>query len=362
MKKSKIFFLFCLCGVLLFSCKPKVPRKYIQPNKLEDILYDYHIATAMAQEQDDSRNETFDTYLYREAVLKKYKITQAELDSSLVYYMRHGERLNKIYERVSQRLSASALALGASESEISRYGDLSQTGDTANIWTLATSTVLTPEAPYNVMSFSLEADSTFYEGDKFILSFSSCFLSRSNNKMATAMLVLDLDNDSTINSSQTIPTNRVTSLSLQDNKHKGIKRVRGFIYLNKERDNSPEGNSVHILFVKDIHLIKMHEAKDKDEQAQEDDNTLKPQRGDMVHDSKKEEILRDSFSRDSLLENAPKPSNDFSKPNDDKPKTFSKEKQERNFGGGDARGGTSSQKTLPQEATPRLITRRPQNR
>ncbi len=361
MRKSKIIFLFCLCGILLFSCKPKVPRKYIQPDKLEDILYDYHIATAMAQEKDDSQNESFDTYLYREAVLKKYKITQAELDSSLVYYMRHGERLNKIYERVSQRLSASALALGASESEINRYGELSQTGDTANIWTLATSTVLTPEAPYNVMSFSFEADSTFYEGDKLILSFSSCFLSRSSNKMATAMLVLDLDNDSTINSSQTIPTNRVTSLTLSDNKNKGIKRVRGFIYLNKEKDNSHEGNSIYLLFIKDIHLIKMHEAKEEDEKTQEDDNKLEAIKKDSLNDAKKEEILKDSASQDSVLENSPKPSNDFSKANDEKPKTFSPVEKEKDVGVGPSKG-TSSQKTLPQEPTPRGISRRPQNR
>ena len=28
----------------IISCKPGIPRKYLQPNKMADIIYDYHIA------------------------------------------------------------------------------------------------------------------------------------------------------------------------------------------------------------------------------------------------------------------------------------------------------------------------------
>ena len=50
-----IVFLFL---VLLTACSPKVPSEYIQPDDMEDILYDYHVAQAMAIE---NRQGGFDT-------------------------------------------------------------------------------------------------------------------------------------------------------------------------------------------------------------------------------------------------------------------------------------------------------------
>ena len=77
---------------MCFSCKPQVPDEYLQPGEFEDVLYDYHLADAMAGNGDNADNESYDVVLYRQAVLRKYGITQAEFDSSLVYYMRHADQ------------------------------------------------------------------------------------------------------------------------------------------------------------------------------------------------------------------------------------------------------------------------------
>ncbi len=73
--------------VLLFlaGCKPSVPSKYLSKGKMEDILYDYHIAQAMGEQSSNPATAC----TYRAAVFKKYHITQAQFDSSLVYYTRH---------------------------------------------------------------------------------------------------------------------------------------------------------------------------------------------------------------------------------------------------------------------------------
>ena len=41
--------MFILLMVTTIGCKPGVPSKYIQPNEMEEILYDYHLAGAMAR-------------------------------------------------------------------------------------------------------------------------------------------------------------------------------------------------------------------------------------------------------------------------------------------------------------------------
>lgn len=147
MKINTSFLLISLL-LIIFSCKPQVPGKYLQPDEFEDILYDYHLADAMVN-NDGSDEKKYEVTLYRQAVLKKYGITQAEFDSSLVYYVRHADRLHKIYENLSKRLSDEALALGASANDISKYGDLTSVKDTSNMWRGVSSCVLMPNAPYN---------------------------------------------------------------------------------------------------------------------------------------------------------------------------------------------------------------------
>lgn len=51
----------------MVSCKPSVPSQFIQPDKMGDILYDYHPASSMAQ---ISGNDSVNVIKYRTGVLK----------------------------------------------------------------------------------------------------------------------------------------------------------------------------------------------------------------------------------------------------------------------------------------------------
>ena len=48
MKRS---LLVLLAFLLLMACTPTVPKQYIQPDKMEDILYDYFVSQGIAQEE-----------------------------------------------------------------------------------------------------------------------------------------------------------------------------------------------------------------------------------------------------------------------------------------------------------------------
>ena len=45
-----IFCIFLLTSILLSSCKKGIPSEVIQPDKMEALLYDYHIAQAIGNE------------------------------------------------------------------------------------------------------------------------------------------------------------------------------------------------------------------------------------------------------------------------------------------------------------------------
>jgi hypothetical protein len=172
--KMTISSLVVIMGLfLVVSCKPSVPSKFIQPDKMGDVLYDYHLASSMAQ---ISGNDSVNAIKYRAAVLKKYGYTPAEFDSSMVYYMRHTDQLKQIYEDLSKRLGKEAVALGASADAVNRFGSVTANGDTANVWNEESAMVLTPQKPFNLNSFSMVADSTFHKGDNIILDFDTQFI------------------------------------------------------------------------------------------------------------------------------------------------------------------------------------------
>lgn len=255
MKKNACL-LILVSLLLVFSCKPQVPGKYIQPDEFEDILYDYHLADAMAENNEGAENNQYDIALYRQTVLRKYNVTQAEFDSSLVYYMRHADRLHKIYENLSKRLSDEAMALGASANDISRYGDMKSAKDTSNLWTGVSSCVLMSEAPYNVMSFDITADSTYHKGDRIIFSFNSNFIFKEGVKEGIAMLAVQFENDSVASSTVHISSNSNYSVTVSDGHNNGIKAIRGFVYLDK-KFSEEKRNSLKLMFVDGIRLVRM---------------------------------------------------------------------------------------------------------
>ncbi len=243
---------------MFLSCKPQVPGKYIQPDEFEDILYDYHLAEGMADNGETDNDNPYNSLLYKQAVFKKYGITQAEFDSSLVYYMRHADRLHDIYENLAKRLSNEAMALGASANDISRYGDLASKRDTSNLWTGVSSSVLMPESPYNVMSFDIEADTTYHKGDKIIFSFNCDFIFRDGIRNATAMLAVRFKNDSIASRYIRLSSNTNYSVSVEDNSNLGIKQIRGFVYMAKNSFEQREGTyNLNLMFVHDISLVRM---------------------------------------------------------------------------------------------------------
>lgn len=104
------------------SCKPSLPSDVLSEGKMEEILYDYHLTQAAAETE---RLSSSDMYAYRLAVLRKHEVTQAQFDSSMVYYTRHTELLQKVYENLYDRLNKEAVSLGATVTELEKFGEQS---------------------------------------------------------------------------------------------------------------------------------------------------------------------------------------------------------------------------------------------
>lgn len=262
MKKLMI----CLVAVmaLLFSvssCKPSLPSGVLSKGKMTDILYDYHLALAMAHMDDNG--DKGQSLAYREAVLRKHDVTSAEFDSSMVYYMRHTELLEDVYKDLTDRYNNEITAMGGSAKEGGEFANLSATGDTANVWNLATSMVFMPVQPFNSTSFDIKVDSTFHKGDRLMLDFDAQFIYQDGMRNGVAMLAVQFGNDSIAQRTIMIQSTQHYSVELSDDDSLGIKSVKGyFMLMNGDNGTGVSSQTtLKLMFLEHIKLIRMHPLK-----------------------------------------------------------------------------------------------------
>lgn len=254
MRKTAGLFLLVLSLLLLASCNPGTPKGILSSGEMEDILFDYHIAQAMAQQG----NRPEDFISYRAAVLKKHEVTEAEFDSSLVYYERHTEKLQEIYGNLADRMQKEAAAQGASAADLSSYGTTAN-GDTASIWTGPHAMVFTPDKPFNYAAYSLKADTAYHPGDRLILDFDAQFIYQDGVRNGVAVLAVQFGNDSVATQVVQVQSDSHYSLQVEDTKRLGIKSVRGFFLLSKGNEQTEGGlTTLKLMFIENIRLVRMH--------------------------------------------------------------------------------------------------------
>ena len=245
-----------LLSFLLFACSPPLPNGILGKKKMTDVLVDFHLAQGMAEAQNG--NTDIARYKYIQAVFRKHHITEAQFDSSMVYYSGRAEELNHIYKDVVTRVRVQAERMGL-EAEAARdqFASLTSEGDTANIWLGKDFACIVPNQVQSVYNFQMKADSTFRLGDSFLWRFKSQFIARSMLNEAIAQLIFYYEEDTVAAVTELIRTSPMNELRYSPSKELEdipLQSVAGFIYL-------PEGTSSDKpkpLLISEMKLIRMH--------------------------------------------------------------------------------------------------------
>lgn len=103
MRTCKKILVFLIFFVAIVGCRPK---GVLSNKKMRDVLYDLHRADAAIQVAGYNYSHDQEVAAYYKNVLDKHGITQAEFDSSLVWYTDNPQIFNKIYPKVIERLDA----------------------------------------------------------------------------------------------------------------------------------------------------------------------------------------------------------------------------------------------------------------
>lgn len=203
---------------------------------------------------------------YLDAVFQKHGITEAQFDSSLVYYNRYPSDLYKIYANLQEQLAATHEELQVMNGNNDMMAVFAEGGDTINLWSSSPLIVLRNKNLLNRESFNIYSDGNFHRHDKFIMTFSPRFIRESNDafdiRLYVGLTVVYTNGKHTGTTRMVMAsgTNQLTITAVAD---EDIQQVQGFFYY--------EGKTGirNLCMVDDIQLVCMHEKP-----VEQTDNTV----------------------------------------------------------------------------------------
>lgn len=244
--------------LLLSGCRLKRPDNVLPPRKMEQFLYDYHLAQAIGQEL--PRDERYTTQAYVDWAYSKNGITPEEFNTSLVWYTRYPKELARIYKRLSNRVEDEFKAASRSLSQIEKKLFTIQSGDSVNLWYLDRTALLNTSDYMNKLTYKINRDTTFHKGDTINLNLSGTFVSMDSGVPSYAYMSLSVYYNDSISTADTLlRSNGPVRLSLILDSRKDISSISGSINYLDSTDNR---NSMLVL--SNMELMRYHKKVLKD--------------------------------------------------------------------------------------------------
>lgn len=237
------------------GCGKQVPEEIIRPDRMEHILYDYHLSVSMGNNLNYADN--YQKEAYKNYVFGKHRITEAEFDSSMVWYTRHTEELARLYKKVGERFRGEKKHMEELLALRENKPAVSLPGDTVDVWYDRTLYWLTDVPLANKVTFEIPADSNFKAKDAFLWSAEYLFLSEGERRAVMGFNVL-FENDSVAGCVKDITSSGVQTLYIKPDSAFAVKSVNGFIYY-MDRDSSANKPG---LIVNHLALTRYHEPAD----------------------------------------------------------------------------------------------------
>ncbi len=264
MSTKGVRYILPLLIFMLAACEVKYPDDIIQPDKMEALLYDYHLAQTMST---DVAGDEYKRKLYAEYVFDKHGVTKEEFDSSMVWYTRNPKHLYDIYTSLEDRLTAEVEqtpGVVAQNRAVAQSDTVGLEGDIVNLWQGQQLNLLSATPLMNRISYSYATDSTFHKGDSLVMQMNIHFIAPEKDELkqsAHAAMVVEYE-DSTYNSTgRTIETQGQYAIAVARNYDKRIKAVRGYIYYN---DNKPQVRAK--MLIDKFKVLRIHPEVDEDAQ------------------------------------------------------------------------------------------------
>jgi len=161
------FIFFTACTLLLSSCEGK-PKGVLNERQMTYVLTEMHKADAVMNEKGLTYGQYNKKAPYYKFIFKKYRITQAQFDSSLVWYTENPRTFEEIYGKVVSNLTV--LQKEVKNGKYHPVDTLDMTKMKMNLWNKRIRYVLTKDSARTQLHFEIKDNLLLY-GDTYILKF-----------------------------------------------------------------------------------------------------------------------------------------------------------------------------------------------
>lgn len=224
--------------VLLASCRNRRPSDVLPPEKLEAVLYDYHLVQVMVN--DMPTNERYKKDLYFDYIYDKHEVTKADVDSSLVYYARYPKDLSEIYVRLSERIERDIQRIEEAEVPLVKREAVPVEGDSVDLWYDGSIIQLMVSPLSNRYSFTVPVDTNFKVRDRIEWGGKAFFLNTITDSLRNYLylnLTVTYDNDSLMVADTLMYATGNYSLVVADTSDVLVKSIKGSAYLKGQESD-----------------------------------------------------------------------------------------------------------------------------
>lgn len=213
--------LFAFIAVLVLAACNSTPRGVLNEEDMASLLIDIHKGEAYIElNPADFYSDSLKKSL-KQSIFLKHNVTQAQFDTSLVWYAHNLDKYQEVYTTVIDELSAEDSRIRA---EAHRMGQATiASGDSVDMWDK--DRIIALRNAKEIIDFDIKADRNFKKGDRYEWAFRMF----NNSGSINLFLGIDYADGATSYINRTESTEGWIRISLQSDSTRAIRRVFGTI-------------------------------------------------------------------------------------------------------------------------------------
>ena len=254
MKFNGAYILLLAAVVALMMACDKAPNGIIKESDMVDILVDLHKAEAYVDNYPTQFPDDSTRMMLKQSVFAKHGVTQADYDTSLVWYAHNMDvyinvyrktidKLKNDYNNASHDRSLKQHLTSSDASALAGRAYYTVDGDTADLWTLPRNWFFTQAMRSSFITFDYRSDRNTGLGDCYELKFKLA----GKHRRITSFLAVDYSDGGTAYVSHRLGTPMWNRIAIQSDSTRTVNRIYGYLFFNLLKGEIAYADSVQLL-------------------------------------------------------------------------------------------------------------------
>ncbi|MDR1454512.1 MAG: DUF4296 domain-containing protein [Tannerella sp.] len=234
----------CFAAILLSGCS-RTPDGIIPEKKMKEVMVDVQLAEAMIYTEPAAYPTAAGRRALYRSVFGKHRLTEAEYDSSMIWYGKHLERYMRIYNLALADVRARMEAIGDVKPDIAPASN----ADSLDLWVFRKYYAFSPRSLSRRVIFDFRPDEPYSSGSVFVLGWRAWGLAPDMQASVEAHLRAH-QGDTTLSVKSTAGRDGRHEIYLKTIPTRRVDRVYGYIWLNTA------DTAFHHIYLDDFSLMK----------------------------------------------------------------------------------------------------------